>query len=143
MVKREDVKMIDSIELMNIEKYEFCVLNIKNGKIKIIPKKSNSSFTGLYYHTKDCFFAIFTTINGPTIFFNNKTYIINRNLDIEYTDLCSKGIFKINDYNIMIEYNYSPYLNIDVWSSKKDIDIFYKIFTEYKSDDFYQKYKLK
>lgn len=142
MVKKEDVKMIDSIELMNIEKYEFCVLNVKSCKIKKIAKKSNSYFTGLYYQTNDCFFAIFPTVNGPTIFFDNKTYIISKDLDIEYTDLCSKGIFKINDYNIMIEYNYSPYLDIDSWSSKKDIDIFFKIFTEYKSDEFYQKYKL-
>ncbi len=128
------------VELMNIEKYEFCILDLKLNKVTIVSQKSSTKFTGLYYKNDECFFAIFPTSGGPYIYYNKKIYPITKELIIEYIDLENKGIFKIKDYNMEIKYNYSKYLDFDSWSQKEDIDIFYKIFSNYKMDSFYQLY---
>ncbi len=131
-----------TVELMNIEKYKFCILDLTSGNVKKIQLKSSNEFTGLYYERDNCLFALFPTISGPQIFYNNKLYSITPNLNIEYIDLGNKWIFKIKNYNIEIRYNYSKYLGIDSWSMEQDIDLFYKIFIEYKTESFYSIFSL-
>lgn len=131
-----------TVELMNIEKYEFCILDLTSGSVKKILQKSSDEFTGLYYARDNCFFALFPTINGPQIFYNNNLHLITPDLNIEYIDLGNKGIFKIKNYDIEIRYNYFKYVGIDSWSKKQDVDLFYKIFTDYKTESFYNVYSL-
>lgn len=135
------ISIFGQIELKNIECFEFCLLDLDTGEIKFNKGTPQiKGFTGLYYHKYDLFFAIFPTNDGPFIYYNNSLYAINKNLKIECTNYGNMGIFKIYDYGISIQYEYSKYLGIDSWSNKEDIDLFYRISNEYKKDFFYELY---
>lgn len=129
-------------ELSNIEIHEYCLLNTKTGKKIFYDKKSNPYFTGLYFRRNNIFFAIFPTLLGPKIYYNGEVYLIKKNLVISFKKNDRKREFCICDYNIIIKYRESPYIDIDVWSEEIDVDLFYMIEKLYKTDEFYKKFTL-
>ena len=46
--------------------------------------------------------------------------------------------FTIDEYGIRIRYRASKYIGFDVWSTEKDVDLFYQIYTSYKEEDYYK-----
>lgn len=137
----EMFKNKEIIELTNLERFEFCLLNVKTGEKKFYNNlQISNGLTGLFFYRNNIFFALLPTTKGPTIYFNNSLYSINDRLTIVCNDLGNKGLFIIYDYDISITYSYSEYLGFDAWSNKEDIDIFYYIFSKYKSKSFYDMY---
>lgn len=55
--------LIQIVELANIEIYEFCVLNLKTGKISYKHTYKKDSLIGWYYHNNNCFFVLDLSTN--------------------------------------------------------------------------------
>ena len=127
------------VELVNVEIYEFCALNIETGEREFIEKKA-SCFSGLYFRSENIFFALYPTCKGPVIFYQGKEYALSKNLHISLIKEGKIRRFYIEEYNICIVYPTSKYLGFDVWSEEEDVDLFYKIEQSYKKDEFYRKF---
>lgn len=131
------------LELSNIEEFEHCILNICTGK-KVFnkEKKQINKFTGLYFRDNNTFFALYPTEAGPMAYYNEKEYPIHKDLSIFLNREHKIRKFVIENYNIKISYNTSPYIGFDAWSTEIDVDLFYMIEQSYKKDEFYKKFTL-
>ncbi len=131
------------IELSNVEIKEYCLLNLETNKKIFSRNFTQEGFTGLYFKDDKTFFAIYPTLNGPVIYYKNKTYQITRDLNITLQKKDKQRTFTIKNYRIKIKYKESPYIGFDVWSTEMDVDLFYMIEQSYKQKTFYEKYTLK
>lgn len=127
-------------ELTNIEILEYCLLNTKTGEKIFYNEKRDNNFTGLYYKRNTIFFAIYPTELGPQIYYHGKEYLIHKDLSISLEKINKCRIFSIQDYNLTIRYEESPYVGFDIWSEEIDVDLFFLIKQQYKSDEFYKQY---
>lgn len=85
------------------------------------------------------FAALYPTKYGPKIYFKGNEFDIQKDLTITLRKKGKERKFKINEYDIDIDYFESPYIGVDIWSDEIDVDLFYLITQSYKSDDFYTK----
>lgn len=135
--------MKNMVELTNKEICEYCMLNRKTGEIVFYKNKKIEGFTGYFYRDNSCFFGIYPTLVGPTIYYEGREYLVNPNLEIFLIKKGENRIFGIKDYGIIIEYIESQYIGIDSWSNEIDIDLFYMIEQNYKIKSFYEKFTVK
>lgn len=133
------------LELINCEIYEFCMLDIVTGDVQYHkpPKILEEGYRGTYFKDDNTFFALYSSVDGPKIFYGNKEYAIVPQLTIVLLKEAKQRCFIIEEYNIQIHYQASKYLNLDVWSTEMDVDVFYNIEQSYKAEEFYEKYTLK
>lgn len=133
----------DFIELSNIEIHEHCMLNIRTGgKEYYKGKKRIPYFTGLYFRDKDTFFALFPSREGPVMYYEGKRFPLTPVLHIFLEKGGEWREFTIEEYGIWIRYRTSEYIDFDVWSTEKDVDLFYQIYTSYKDEDYYKKFTI-
>lgn len=106
--------MIDAVvELSNIEIHEHCMLNRITGEREYNnEKKQMPYFTGKYFKEEN----------------------------IYLTKTEKSREFRIEEYNICIQYRTSQYVGFDVWSDEKDVDLFYQIEQSYKDNEYYKKF---
>lgn len=129
------------IELSNVEIYEHCMLNIRTGEKEYDKgKKRIPHYTGSYFRDENTFFALYPTKKGPVMYYEGKEYPLRKDLHISLTKEEKLREFRIEEYNICINYHTSPYIGFDVWSEEKDVDLLYRIEQFYKDDEFYQRY---
>lgn len=133
--------MNNIVELLNLEKYNCCKLNLKTGE-KFFCKGSEKvkGFSGLYFMDENNFFAIFPSEFGPIMYYKEELYPLNKNLNITLTKKGNLREFYIKEYNILIKYRTSPYIGFDVWSNEEDVDLFYQIEQSYKNEEYYNKF---
>ena len=129
------------IELLNLEKFNCCKLNLQTGE-KNICKGSEKAigFTGLYFKDENNFFAIFPSETGPIMYFREKMYPLKKDLHISVKKTGDWREFRIEEYDIHIKYRTSKYIGFDVWSSEEDVDLFYQIEQSYKNEEYYKKF---
>ncbi len=140
---RDNVDMKTIVELSNWEIHSFCALNIVTGEKEFYKDKVHKGcFTGFYFSNENTFFALYPTENGPRIFFENKEYVINKNLSMKIVQKNKDRKFLLKDYNIEIDYKESKYLDFDVWSMEMDVDLFYKLEQSYLDNKFYEDYTI-
>lgn len=131
------------IELANVEIHEYCLLNLDTFKIEFSNKSIQKGFTGLYYKDDYTCFALYPSIKGPTIFYKEKEYLLNKELTVTLKKEGKKRQFTIAEFNIEIDYMESPYIGFDAWSDEIDVDLFYLITQKYTYNSFYDQYTLK
>ena len=137
------MRMESILELLSLEKFICCKLNLKTGeKVFVKGIKKQEGFTGLYFKDEKTFFAIYPTIDGPIMYYKGKTYPLIPDLHIRLKKYGKgkKRVFKIKEYNICIKYKTSPYIGFDVWSQEEDVDLFYQIAINYQNEDYYKKF---
>lgn len=86
------------------------------------------------------FFAIYPTEKGPIMYYEGNEYALNKKLHITLKKNGKNRTFRIDEYNIRIDYFESPYIGMDVWSDEEDVDLFYQIAKFYRDDEYYKKY---
>ena len=129
------------IELSNIEIHEHCILNVRTGeKTYNTGKKEIPYFTGLYYKDKNTFFALYPSVAGPIMYYKGEQYLLTPDLHIHLNKMGDSREFVIEEYHIDIRYRTSKYIGFDVWSTEKDVDLFYQIAHFYKQNDYYEKF---
>ncbi len=128
------------IEITNIEKAEYCILDLETGEKRFNDEKINAGFTGLFYKNNEIFFVLYPSTEGPMIYYDNKTYHLSPDLTIRYLRSDNKRKFIIKEYNITIKYEKSKFTGFDSWSNEEDIDLFYQIYKGYKRQEFISKY---
>ena len=74
------------------------------------------------------------------MYYEGKEYPLKRDLHICLTKTEKLREFRIEEYNICIQYRTSPYAGFDVWSDEKDVDLFYQIEQSYKNNEYYKKF---
>jgi hypothetical protein len=119
------------------------MLDKSNGTKEFYTSHRINSFTGLYFSDENTFFALYPSPSGPQIYFNNMEYSINKNLSIELHKNGKNRLFSIKDFGIEINYLESQYMGFDVWSEEADVDLFYMLLQNYKTDEFYEGYTSK
>jgi len=131
-------------ELSNFEiPIERCTLDVDtNNQAFYRGDKKVPGFTGLYFRDDCTFFAIYPSVDGPTVFFGGKEYAINVALTITLSKDGQSRTFRIDDYGIVISYMTSPYIGVDIWSDEIDVDLFFMIAQRYKDQGFYDRYTL-
>ena len=134
--------MIDAVvELSNIEIHEHCMLNRITGEREYNNgKKQMPYFTGKYFKEENIFFALYPTDNGPIMYYEGKEYPLKKDLHIYLTKTEKSREFRIEEYNICIQYRTSQYVGFEVWSDEKDVDLFYQIEQSYKDNEYYKKF---
>ena len=132
------------IGLSNYEKHEFCLLDKATGETIYHKNKSIDieNVIGIYFRDDINFLGLYSTKNGPVIFFKNKEYPIIRHLNITFEKDDKNRTFKIIDYNIEINYRESPYVDFDNWSAEIDVDLLYRIAKTFQDDEFYNLFTL-
>lgn len=116
------------INLSNLEIYEFCRLNIESGQKDFgIQYENMGEISGFYYRDTQKFFALISVTQGLIIFYEGNLYDLTPNLHIHIDKRNGINIFYIDEYKIMIPYYESEYIDIDVWSTREDVDLFYQI----------------
>lgn len=128
------------IELMNIEIWEYCMLDVISSEKIFYKEKIDNDFTGLYYKDESIFFAIYPTSNGPIMYYNQKEYPLKKELDISLKKMGEWREFSIQEYNIHLRYRTSKYIGFDAWSEEEDVDLFYQIEQSYQRDEYYKKF---
>lgn len=133
--------MQNVIELINVEKAICCKLDLITGE-KYYCKDSEKTpgFTGVYYEDEVNFFAIYPTEKGPLMYYEGNEYPLSKNLHIKLMKQGDFRIFSIEEFNIKIKYRTSKYIDFDVWSEEKDVDLFFQIAQSYKSEEYYNKF---
>lgn len=135
--------MKDIVELINLDIYKCCKLNVSTGeKVFCEGSEKSEGFTGIYFMDDVTFFAIYPTENGPIMYYKGKEYPLTKDLHITLKKNGKKRKFRIHEYGIKIKYYASPYIGFDVWSYEEDIDIFYQIAEFYQNEEFYEKYTI-
>lgn len=129
-------------ELVNVEIYEYCILNVESGEKRFSKRKSNFCVTGLYFKNGTTFFGLYRSSSGPKIYYDGKEYPVRKDLSISLTKVGKYRRFCIQEYGISIEYEESPYIGMDVWSEEIDVDLFSMITQKYQSDNFYKQYTI-
>ena len=133
--------------LCRIDYYGFCDFDAKAGKIHRLPldyePEDDYVFMGLYYEYINTFFALYCSQNGPMIFFEGKEYPLAPQLSISVERKGEERHFSIKEYGIEIDYPTSEFIDMDVWSTEEDVDLFVNIANNYQSEEFYEKYTLK
>ena len=136
--------MDNMVELKNIEIYEFCLLDKSTGNVSYTNTAPEfKGFTGLYFRDENTFFGLYPTEIGPVVFFKGREYKITRSLTISLARQGKNRVFRIEEYNIEINYTESPYIGFDEWSDEINVDLFYKIEQRYKNQDFCDRYTIK
>jgi len=140
----EAIEMNGKYELTNLERlFECCTLDVAtNNQTFYEGYKKSPGFTGLYFKDDNTFFAVYPTVDGPTVFFGGKEYAINEALTITLSKDGQSRTFRIGDYGIVISYSKSPFIGLDCWSDEIDVDLFFMIAQRYKDQDFYDQYTL-
>lgn len=129
------------INLSNLEIYEFCRLNIESGQKDFgIQYENMGEISGFYYRDTQKFFALISVTQGLIIFYEGNLYDLTPDLHIHIDKRNGINIFYIDEYKIMIPYYESEYIDIDVWSTREDVDLFYQIEQSYKNPDYYKKF---
>ena len=128
------------IELMNMEIWEYCMLDVISSEKIFYKEKKDNEFTGLYYKDESIFFAIYPTSNGPIMYYNQKEYPLKKDLHISLKKMGKWREFNIQEYNIHLRYRTSKYIGFDVWSEEEDVDLFYQIQQSYQKDEYYKKF---
>lgn len=131
--------MIRILELKNMERNEYCELDLEGSRITFKDDKKIPGYTGLYFRDSNHFFALYPTKSGPNIYYRGTEYAIHKDLTITLDKTDSLRRFKILEYNIEVEYLESPYIGMDVWSDEMDVDLFCFITQAYQTDDFYRR----
>jgi hypothetical protein len=132
-----DLKNVD----LSISNY---LLNIATGEREFYKGKNKTpNFHGVFFEDEKTFFALYSSISGPKIFYQGKEYDINKELNVCLTDRDGAHKFTISEYGINIVYKDSDLLDWDWWSTRDGIDIFYILDRDYKTDEFYDWYTLK
>ena len=129
-------------ELVNVEAHEYCTLNVESGEKSFSKRKSNPCITGLYFKNETTFLGLYRSSSGPKIYYDGKEYQICKDLFISLTKEGKNRRFCIQEYDISIEYEESPYIGMDVWSEEIDVDLLSMITQKYQSDDFYKQYTI-
>ena len=137
--------MIKGIELAHYGASGYCILDTETNKIVFTQNPFYKGvFTGLYFKDDTTFFArLYPTENGPIAYYKAKEYEINPNLTIFLIKNGKNRKFCIQEYNIEINYEESPFIGMDAWSEEIDVDLFFMIATTYKNQDFYETYTTK
>ena len=132
---------VDTVNLKNIEIFEFCKLNVLEDKREFFDSYNNLlPMKGFYYKCNDLFFALIGTKEGPCIYYSRNLYPINKELTIDIQEEGDSYLFTIAEYEISIDYLESKYVDFDSWSQREDVDLFYQIYKNYKNDSFYEKF---
>lgn len=130
-----------NVELMNVEIYRCCKLDLSTNEKKYFdPSEKASAFTGLYFEDENNFFAIYPTENGPVMYYEGREYPLNKDLHIKVIKQGRLREFFIDEYKIDIKYRTSKFIGLDVWSTEMDVDLFYQIEQSYKNDEYYKKF---
>lgn len=133
--------MDNVIEMSNIEIFEFCKLDLNTGEKSFYENYHDfEDFNGFYFKDEKTFFAIFASSEGPKLYFKDRQYDLKKNLHITLKKNENSRDFRIEEYNISINYRASTYIGFDVWSDEKDVDLFYQIVHSYKDDEYYKKF---
>jgi hypothetical protein len=126
------------ILLSNVEIFEYCLLDRLTGKPEFFKDRPPGELNGLFFKNEKTFFALYWHENVPTIFYENREYILKKSLDINLLKKENSRAFEILDYGIEITYEKSPYVGFDAWSSEIDVDLFSKIAKSYQTDELYE-----
>jgi len=133
--------------LCRVDIFEYCELDVPLKKVRMYPKdwkpEGECVFEGLYYPFEDGIFAIFVTKNGPMMYYNESEYVLTPDLSISVKKMGDNRHFSIKEYGIEIDYPTSKYIDMDVWSTEEDVDLFVNIANNYQSKEFYEKYTSK
>lgn len=134
--------MNNIVDLINLENFHCCKLNILTGEKVFCQRteKKTKGFTGLYFMDERIFFAIYPTENGPIMYYEGNEYALNKELHITLRKNGKNRTFRIDEYNIRIDYFESPFIGMDVWSDEEDVDLFYQIAKFYRDDEYYKDY---
>ena len=131
------------IELSNLEIAECCTLDETTGQVNFYKgEKLSKGYTGLYFRDDNTFFAVYPSKEGAMIHFKGKNYPLTDKLIISLAKSEKQRTFRIDDYDIEINYIESPYIGFDSWSDEIDVDLFYKITQLYKDKDFHDRHTL-
>lgn len=107
--------MNNVVELLNIEHFNCCKLNIVTGEKEFCKGSEKvDGFTGLYFMDNENFFAIYPTKNGPMMYYEGQEYPLNKDLNIHLVKMENCREFLIQEYNIKIKYRVSEYIGFDV-----------------------------
>ncbi len=128
------------IELSNFEVYGFCILDILTGDKSFSSKAVGNNLAGFFFLENKEFFALYSTKEGPTIYYQNKQYPITPELHIHVNRMGDWREVDIQEYGIHIRYKTSPYIGFDVWSTEEDVDLFCYLENKYKNVEFYQRF---
>lgn len=124
----------------------YCELDVVKKYIKKYSRghkpKGDYVCDGLYYEDTNTFFALYCSRNGPMIFFEGKEYPLTPLLSISVERKGEERHFSIKEYDIEIDYPTSEFIDMDVWSTEEDVDLFVNITNNYRSEEFYEKYTL-
>ena len=128
------------IELTNIEIYGQCILDIDTGDKLFSREKVINEFAGFYYDGGNHFFALYSTKDGPMMYYRKMQYPLTPDLHIRVNKMDDLREFTIEEYGILIKYKTSPYIGFDVWAEEEDADLFYQIEQNYKKEEYYDKF---
>ena len=130
--------MKNTLELVNLEKYEFCILDKTTGEVDYYTEPKQSGYRGIYFWDERTFFALYPTKEGPAVWYKGKEYPITRDLTIVVTRDGKNRNFSIKEYGISIDYLERECIAFDIWSGGIDLDPFFRLEQRYKADDFYE-----
>lgn len=83
--------MNDIVELINLEIYKCCKLNVSTGeKVFCEGSEKSEGFTGIYFMDDVTFFAIYPTENGPIMYYKGKEYPLTKDLHITLKKMVRK-----------------------------------------------------
>ena len=82
----------------------------------------------------------YPTKSGSIMYYEEKEYLLNKDLHISLVKTKDLREFIIQGYNIRIKYHSSPYIGVNVWSNEEDVDLFYQIEQSYKDEEYYKKF---
>ena len=105
-----------------------------------IQYENMGEISGFYYRDTKNFFALISVTQGLMIFYEGNLYDLTPDLHIHIDKRNGINTFYIDEYKIMIPYYESKYIDIDVWSTREDVDLFYQIEQSYKNPDYYKKF---
>jgi len=128
--------------LCRVDYFGYCELDINLNKVKKYPKgcRPDGDYVckGLYYEHENIFFALYNTPNGPMMYHNGNKYPLTPELTINVDKEGKERHFSIKEYGIEIDYPESEFIDMDVWSTEEDVDLFVKIANNYKDKSFYE-----
>ena len=133
--------------LCRVDFFGYCNLDIDLKRIEKYPKGvrpgGDYKCKGVYYEDGNIFLAMYETLSGPMIYFAGKEYPLMPQLTISVEKMGDNRHFSIKEYGIEIDYPTSKFIDMDVWSTEEDVDLFVNIANNYQSKAFYEKYTSK
>ena len=140
-VREEEIKKtkkIGKLQLMNVEKYEYCALDKRTGSRLYSEENFYLVPTiGEYFKDNKTFFALYPTESELVMYYKGMEYPLKKELHISLKRWGRRREFSVKEYGICIRYK-AKYAVCDR-ETEKSVDLFYRIEQSYQDDLFYEK----